>query len=67
MNAFKKSITFLIALSFMPSPKAAADEWSYGIKIGAANSFMTLSPTAVKEVNKKTQYQINPKDKSKIS
>lgn len=40
MNTLKKSIALLVALSFMPSPKAAAEESSYGIKIGGATSYM---------------------------
>ncbi|WP_243018132.1 MULTISPECIES: PorT family protein [Candidatus Cardinium] len=43
MNRFKKSIACLMVLSLMPSPKAAAEDWSYGIKIAGTTSFGTLS------------------------
>ena len=40
MNFLKKSIACLVALGFMPSPRAAAEDWSYGIKVGGTTSFM---------------------------
>ncbi|WP_114910416.1 hypothetical protein [Cardinium endosymbiont of Sogatella furcifera] len=57
MNLFKKSIAFLTALSFMPSPKVAAEELHYGIRIGGANSFMILP--RLQEINKELQNSVS--------
>ncbi|WP_243518091.1 MULTISPECIES: PorT family protein [unclassified Candidatus Cardinium] len=43
MNSLRKSIACLMVLGLMPSPKAAAENWSYGIKIAGTTSFGTLS------------------------
>lgn len=53
MNRLTKSIAFLVVLSFMPSPKAAAKDRGYGIKIGGATSWMLPDGKKQKQEYKK--------------